>query len=59
LSATVGLISVLQQTPREITVDVPSLVITPPEVAVVPVILLIAEVVTMGGSSFLQLKKKI
>ena len=46
---TVGLCEVLQHTPRAVTVDPPSEVTLPPQVAVLTVILLILAVVTVGG----------
>jgi hypothetical protein len=54
LSAIVGVIFVLQQTPLKIIVPEPSEVMVPPLVADVPVIFVIAEVVKVGTSSFLQ-----
>ena len=44
----VGVLVVLQQTPRSVTVALPSLVTLPPPEAVVWVMLVIAEVVTTG-----------
>jgi hypothetical protein len=55
----VGNAFLLQQTPRDVTVELPSLVIVPPQVAVVDVTLLAVVVVSVGttlGASFLQLK---
>ena len=53
---TVGLIDVLQHTPRSVTEDVPALVILPPADAVVVVILLAVEVVTIGALSVVNVK---
>jgi hypothetical protein len=53
-SVIVGEMPVLQQTPLAIIVPEPSEVIVPPEVAVVPVIFDIAEVVNVGAASFLH-----
>jgi len=48
----VGLVcEVLQQTPRDVTVALPSDVTLPPLLAVVGVILAIASVVTVGGEA--------
>ena len=49
LSNVVGLALVLQQTPRDVTGDVPALVTLPPTTAVVEVIELITEVVTVAA----------
>ncbi len=62
LSAVVGLVLVLQHTPRAVIVVPPPEVMYPPLVAVVCVIVLIAEVVTEGvceSSSFEQLLESI
>ena len=48
LSATVGLCEVLQQTPRAVTVEPPEEVTSPPQVAVVVVILETLPVITVG-----------
>jgi hypothetical protein len=49
LSATVGFAVVDQHTPREVTVELPPEVTSPPDSAVVWVIPNIAAVVTVGG----------
>ena len=54
-SAIVGFALILQQTPA-VTVAPPSLVTLPPEVAVVPAILLIAAVVTVGNVAGAKLR---
>jgi hypothetical protein len=54
LSVIVGSIPVPQQTPLETTFPEPSEVIVPPEVAEVPVILVITDVVKVGTSFFLH-----
>ena len=54
LSAIVGLVDVLQHTPRDVTADSPSEFIFPPQEAVVEVILVTSAVVRTGTSSFLQ-----
>jgi hypothetical protein len=48
LNATVAPEAVLQQTPRTVTAEPPSVVIFPPDTAVVPVIEEIAAVVRVG-----------
>jgi hypothetical protein len=55
LSAVVGLAAALQHTPRAVTGSPPSEVTLPPPVAVAPVILEIAVVVTAGVVSVLKL----
>ena len=54
LSAIIGLVPVLQQTPRAITGELPSSVISPPLVALLPEIFEIEIVVTSGAFSFLH-----
>ncbi len=49
-----GSVPVLQHTPLESTVPQPSLIIVPPQVAVVPVIFVTSEVVIVGTSFFSQ-----
>ena len=60
LSEVVGFWFVAQQIPLAVTVAPPSEVTSPPKVADVAVILVIAEIVTVGAvfmASFLQLNK--
>ncbi len=60
LSAMVGLFFLLQQIPRLIIEELPSLNISPPDVAVVPVISEIVVVLKTGNSSsFLRHERKI
>jgi hypothetical protein len=54
LSAIVGVVPVLQQTPRLVTVELPSSVMLPPLTAEVPVIAVTEVVVTTGTVSFLH-----
>ena len=51
LLLTVGLWLVLQQTPLAVTVAFPSLVTLPPHVAVLDVVLLTVDVVTVGNDT--------
>ena len=58
LSVTVGVVPVLQQTPRAVTEELPADATVPPLVAEICVIIVAVAVVTEGaiwGSSFLQL----
>ena len=48
-SAIVGVVEVLQQTPRAVTADPPISVTLPPPVAVVPALAEISAVLTVGG----------
>jgi ABC-type amino acid transport system permease subunit len=59
VSATVGEFPVLQQTPFDIIFPDLLKTIVPPLVAVVPVILVTAAVVTVGTFSLLQLNNKV